>query len=213
MNINQEIISLAKNAEILKGLGRNGWALAGVHCTRQESVGEHSFGAVLVSLLIAKSLADNGERVNLERVAFMATMHDFPEVIISDIPRASVELGGEQLKEGKVKAEQKAIHQLSKSSEFFGDFIVEIWSDLMESGSIEARIVLGADIIDMLIHTLALEKSGVSPKILDQFFKNSIDSLRELKLEIIENTFWEIYREHIDNAKRMGIELDQIIRD
>lgn len=213
LKIAQEIISLVKNAEILKGVGRSGWALAGVRCNKQESVGEHTFGTVLVSLLISKSLVDRGEIVNLDRVAFMATLHDFPEAITSDIPRAFLELGGEQLRDGKAEAEERAIHLISKSSEYFGEFLMNLWIELKESVSIEARIVQGADILDMLFHVLSLEKSGVSPVILDQFFKNSLASLRKLGVEIIEKTFWELYREHNENANRFGIKLEQISHD
>ena len=49
----KDIISLAKHSETLKRLVRTGWSLAGVNRIRPESVGEHSFGTALLSLLIS----------------------------------------------------------------------------------------------------------------------------------------------------------------
>lgn len=212
MNVSQEIIGLARNGENLKRLGRTGWALAGVDRVRQESVGEHSFGTILISLLISKALVSQGEQVDLSRVAMMATLHDLPESMTSDIPRIAVDLGGNLLQEGKKEAEKKAIRLISKKSEFFGEWLVNLWKDMEGESSTEARIVLGADIIDMLVHAVSLETSGVSPEILNQFFIGSHASLKELKIGLVEDIFWDLYSEHINNANRLGVKLVQITR-
>jgi len=212
LNISQEIIVLARNGEILKKLGRTGWALAGVDSVRQESVGEHSYGTILISLMISKALLQQGERVDLSKVCMLATLHDLPESMTSDIPRLTVDLGGDLLQEGKKEAEKKAIQLISKKSKFFGEWLVNSWKDMEGVSSIEARIVHGADKIDMLVHAVSLETSGVSPKILNRFFINSYTSLKELKIDLVEDIFWNLYREHIENAKRMGVKLKEIIR-
>jgi putative hydrolase of HD superfamily len=212
VNVSQEIIGLARNGENLKKLGRTGWALAGVDNIRQESVGDHSFGTILISLLISKALVKQGKQLDLGRVAMMATLHDLPESMTSDIPRIAVDLGGDLLQEGKKEAEKKAFQLISKNSEFFGEWFVNLWNDMEEKSSIEARIINGADIIDMLVHAVSLETSGVSPEILNQFFINSHATLKDLKIDLVEEIFWDLYREHIDNANRLGIKLEQITR-
>ena len=212
MKISQEIIEIAKKGETLKRLGRTGWALAGVDSFRQESVGEHSYGTVLISLLVSKALMNQGEQIELSTVLTMATLHDISESLTSDIPRTAVDLGGVQLKEGKKVAEKKAIQLISKQSEFFGEWIVDVLGGMEGNSSTEARIVLGADIIDMLVHAVSLETSGASPEILNQFFISSHASLRELKISILDDIFWDLYEEHVGNANRMGIKLDQITR-
>ncbi len=213
LNVSQEIIGLAKQGETLKRLGRTGWALAGADCFRQESVGDHSYGTILISLLISKALMSHGEQVDLGKVATMATLHDISESLTSDIPRTAVDLGGIQLKEGKIEAEKKAIQFISKQSEFFGEWIGDILKDMEDNSSTEARIVLGADIVDMLVHAVSLEASGVSPEILNQFFINSLSSLKDLKISIVEDVFWDLYKEHIDNANRLGFKLEQISKE
>lgn len=212
MNISQEIIVLARNGETLKKLGRTGWALAGIDNVRQESVGEHSYGTILISLLISKVLLHQGEQVDLSKVTTLATLHDLPESMTSDIPRTAVDLGGNLLQEGKKEAEKKAIQLISKKCKFFGEWLVDLWRDIEGKSSTEARIVLGADTIDMLVHAVSLETSGVSPKLLHRFFINSHASLKELKIDIVEDIFWDLYREHIENANRMGVKVKQITR-
>ena len=212
LKIHEEIISLAKTGETLKRISRTGWSLAGVQCQRPESVGEHSYGAVLVSLLVSKVLVNRGESVNQNRVALMATLHDLPESLTSDIPRAAAEVGGVELNKAKNDSERKAIDSISEKNAFFGTLITNIWNDFSESKSIEARIVQGSDIIDMLVHALSLETSGVTPSILDQFFYNSYESVRSLGLDVFEDVFWELYEEHVENANRLGVSIRFIER-
>ena len=210
LNISQEIIGLARNGETLKKLGRTGWALAGVDSVRQESVGEHSYGTILISLLISKALQHQGEQVDLSKVITLATIHDLPESMTSDIPRTVVDLGGSMLQEGIKEAEKNAIQLISKKTEFFGEWLANLWTDLEAKSSTEARIVRGADIIDMLVHTVSLETSGVSPEILNQFFISSHAPLNELKIGLVEDIFWNLYKELVDNAIRLGVKVEQI---
>jgi len=212
MNVIQDIIKLARKVESLKRVNRTGWALAGVDCVRQESVGEHSFGTTLNAILIAKAVVQQGVEVNLKRVVEIAALHDLPEALTSDIPRKATQLGGNAFRKAKDKAEREAIECISADSTSFRDWIEDIWKELGESNTIESRIVLGADIIDMLLHALSLETSGVSPRILNQFFISSEEPISNLKVKIIEEIFWELYKEHLSNADRQGLELERITR-
>ncbi|MFW9786384.1 MAG: HD family hydrolase [Candidatus Thorarchaeota archaeon] len=212
MSASREIVDLARKGETLKRLTRTGWALAGVDCVRPESVGEHTFGTALISSLIAKRCIDNGIHVDLGKVSMMAIIHDLVESRLSDIPRTAIELGAERFQEGKDEAEKKAIQQISEKSIHFGKWLIDLWNESLRMESMESRIVRGADIIDMIVHALSLEASGVSPKILDQFFVNSRSILEGIDLEIMEELFWDLYEEHISNAQHQGLELNRITR-
>ena len=76
----------------------------------------------------------------------------------------------------------------------------------------ERRIVSSADVLDMLIHVLALELSGISPSILDQFFTSSYRKIAQNEINVASDIFWELYNEHLENAKRMGITLTKLER-
>jgi 5'-deoxynucleotidase YfbR-like HD superfamily hydrolase len=210
MSLTQEILVLMKKGESLKRVNRSGWDLAGIDCIRRESVGDHSFGTIMISLLISKALAKQGFQVDLSKIVSMATLHDIPEVMISDIPRKAIELGGELFKKAKKETELKAIKSISEETELFGKWILSTWTELAERETLESRIVMGADIIDMLVHAISLESSGVSPETLNQFFVSSKGPIINLKLEIIEDIFWELYKEHIDMASNQGMKLERI---
>ncbi|MFX1560979.1 MAG: HD domain-containing protein [Promethearchaeota archaeon] len=210
MNVSREIIELAMKGETLKKIGRSGWSLAGVDCARQESVGEHSFGTILLSLIISKLLLSRGENFDFSKVLSMAAIHDLPESLTSDIPRTATELGGEPFQEAKARAEDESMLRLTEKSEAFGDWLIKLWRAIGENNTLEARIVCGADIIDMLVHAISLETSGVSPKILDQFFVKAHDMVKNLGLGIVEDIFWELYKKHVDFAGTRGVELNII---
>jgi 5'-deoxynucleotidase YfbR-like HD superfamily hydrolase len=212
VRISDEIIGLAKRVETLKRVGRSGWALAGVDNVRLESVGEHSFGTIMISLLISKALGDEGYPVDLSRVVELAAIHDLPESTTSDIPRIPQEYGGEILREGKRDIEKQVINLISKKYESFAAWLVSLWRAFSDGKSFETRIVLAADIIDMLVHANTLETTGVSPLILDQFFVNSYPTIKKLELEIADEIFLKLYSEHAKNADKLGIKLKQIVR-
>ncbi|MHA2024614.1 MAG: HD domain-containing protein [Candidatus Thorarchaeota archaeon] len=208
----KDIIRLAKHGETLKRVMRSGWALAGVNRARNESISEHSYGAALLSLLISRELLSEGYSVELGKVTSMALIHDLPESFTSDIPRTKHKLGGEILSEGKKIAEKEAIALIVNSSLSFKKWIEELWEEIGETSSVESRIVSCADTLDMLIHALALEESGVSPSILDQFFRSSQPRIAQMDISVANDIFWSLYEEHLENAKTMGIDFDMITR-
>ncbi len=213
MTISKEIIVLARQGETLKRIGRTGWILAGVDRERQESVGEHSFGTVLAALLISEALVRQGEKVDISKVALMAAIHDLPESVTSDIPRTAIELGGKKLLEGKRIAEKRIMQSIAEKNPSLGSRLIELWNDIENQDSIETRVVLGADIIDMLIHAVTLEVAGASPELLNQFFINSRALIKNLELAILEDIFLDLYKEHTEHAKKQGITLKSINTD
>jgi putative hydrolase of HD superfamily len=210
MNVQDEIIELAMKGETLKKIGRTGWSLAGVDCARQESVSEHTFGTIFLSLMISKLLVSQGEKLDFGKVLSMATIHDLPESLTSDIPRTAIELGGDSFRSGKAEAEETAMHRLAEMSTSFGDWFTTLWRDIEEENTIEAKIVRGADIIDMLVHAITLERSGVSPEILDQFFVKAHDVAMQLGLKIVDDVFWVLYKRHVELANKRGVQLSNI---
>jgi len=210
MNVQDEIIELAMKGETLKKIKRSGWSLAGVDCVRQESVGEHSFGTIFLSLMISKLLLNQGEKLDIGNVLSMATIHDLPESLTSDIPRTATELGGDSFRRGKVEAEKESMQRLTEKSPTFGDWLTTLWKDIEGRNTLEARIIWGADIIDMLVHAISLETSGVSPEILDQFFVKTHDIVKQLGLKIVDDVFWELYKKHEEYATKRGVALSTI---
>ena len=194
----EEIITLAKRAEALKRLARTGWAVAGLNTFREESIAEHSFGVSLLALLLARSLAQDGEKVDVQKAVLMAVIHDLPESEISDIPHTAILAGGKAMSEAKKTTEENVAASILSEDEG----LLRSWREFDEQDVIESRIVRGADIIDMLQHALALEASGASAKMLDSFFQSSKPIIESLQIPLINEIFTTLVEEHQANLEK-----------
>jgi len=194
-----DIVTIAQGAEALKRLTRTGWAIAGVDVHRQESVAEHSYGTALLTLLISKSLQSSGIDVRLAQALTMATLHDLAESRISDIPHTAVIAGGEMMREAKTAAERQAF-----SESIINDpLLMKLWDELERAETLEARVVRGADVVDMLVHALSLEKSGVSPELFSGFFDSSVKAVEKIDIQIVSEIFALLKSQHERNLQRV----------
>lgn len=203
-----DIVTICLQGEMLKNLKRTGWALAGVQDSNDETVASHAWGTAHISLLLVECLKNGGKEVDLARVLTMAIVHDLPEALISDIPKTALQLGGESMKRGKQDAERKALDIMMKPLGMTGIRIQSIWEEFNTSDCIEAQIVRASDTFDMLVHALAMERNGVSPKILHPFFVSSQSTIDSVSMPILDDIYNVLLKEHEANAQRMGINLD-----
>jgi putative hydrolase of HD superfamily len=188
----ENILELLLQVDNLKDVLRVGWSLAGLTYHRGESVAEHSWGTMNVALIIGNYLKEENTDVEMFRVMVMAIIHDYAESFISDIPKPAIEIGGDELVYGKHKAEVYSIQTL------LGDMrnIQNFWKEYDEGRTIESRIVRAADIIDMLVHALKLEKSGASPELLHHFFTDSRVKIKQLEIPIANEIYLHILSKH-----------------
>ncbi|MHA1902686.1 MAG: HD domain-containing protein [Candidatus Thorarchaeota archaeon] len=194
-----DIIRFCLNNEILKQLHRTGWDLSGVHNKDGESVASHIWGTSLISLLIALNLRSEGKDVDMGKLLAMANVHDLPESQISDIPKAALRFGGSGFKNGKRIAERNAMKYISELAGEHKDFFLELWSEIEDSKSIEAKIVMAADYLDMLIHAIALERAGVDPELTQNFFDSVQTKIDASELEIASELMRLLQSEHESN--------------
>lgn len=144
------ILRFISRLQRLEALPRTGWVVSGV--PRPESVAAHCYEVALIALWIGESIPD---RVDVERLLRIALLHDIGEALTSDIPRPVKDLLG---RESFARAEAAA------ASVVLGDAPAR-WETAVEeyqaAESLEARIVKGADRIQMLARALAYEAQGV----------------------------------------------------
>jgi putative hydrolase of HD superfamily len=192
----EEIIELAMKGEVLKKLDRAGWILAKVDQSRVESVAEHSFGTTLISLLLAEHQKQEGVEIDLGRTLSMAIIHDLAESEISDIViyREAPDRK-EQLRE-KAHVEGQAMSKLLSSLSNEGRSLHNLWDELQNQSTLEARVVISSDIIDMLIHAVSMERSGVAPNLLTGFFESSRQRLETLDITLAFEIYKALVREH-----------------
>jgi putative hydrolases of HD superfamily len=181
----------------LKNLDRTGWALRGLP-PRTESVAAHSFGVCVTAMFLADDLAAQGVQLDVARMLRMALLHDWSEARIGDMPRTATEYFGSQARKS---AELAAFSDIVKESGSSAELYRDLFEDYEQRVSLEARLVKAADVIDLLVQVLALERAGA--KGLDEFWE--IASQGEFQLEgAAQVIVAEKLRELLSERARLG---------
>jgi len=145
----------------LKRLERTGWMLRGLS-NGTESVAAHSFGVAVTAMLLSDDLSERGVEIDSEKLLRMALLHDWAESRVGDMPRTATNYFGADVRR---QAEAAAFKDIVHSSTRY----LELYDDYEHRNSLEAKLVKAADVIDLLIQVLALERSGVRG--LDEFWQ------------------------------------------
>jgi putative hydrolase of HD superfamily len=172
----------------LKGLERTGWMLRGI-AQGAESVAAHSYGVAVAAMLLADELQARGVEVDAERVLRVALLHDWAEARVGDLPRTASEYFGA---EARQRAERAAFEDIVGG---IGGNVAESYNALHaeyeERASLEARLVKAADVIDLLVQTLAFEHAGVRG--LDEFWEGVLE--RDFRLDgVASEVVSEVFR-------------------
>lgn len=157
------MISTLIELQRLKRLDRTGWTLRGLP-NGTESVAAHSFGVSVAAMLLADELLSQGVSVDVEKVLRMALLHDWAEVRVGDMPRiATAYFGAGARKEAETRAFADIVSDLKTG------LYNTLYSDYEQRQSFESRLVKAADILDLLVQLLALERAGARG--LDEFWE------------------------------------------
>ena len=157
-------LSLLIELQRLKRLDRTGWILRGLP-NGTESVGAHSFGVSLTAMLLADKIRGAGVRIDVEKVLRMSLLHDWAETRVGDMPRTANEFFGADVRK---RAEKAAFQQIVESVDTDDKLYQKLHDDYEERSSLEAKLVKAADVIDLLVEALALERTGARG--LDEFW-------------------------------------------
>lgn len=179
----RSMLSILIELQRLKNLDRTGWSLRGL-APRTESVAAHSFGVAITAMLLADQLTARGVDVDSARVLRMALLHDWSEARIGDMPRTATDYFGA---DARKEAELAAFSDIVRGTGAGAALYQELYEDYEQRHSLEARLVKAADVIDLLVQVLALERAGA--KGLDEFWEvaHSADfSLEGPAREIVE---------------------------
>lgn len=149
----------------LKRLDRTGWTLRGL-ANGTESVAAHSFGVGVAAMLLADEIRARGTTVDVEKVLRMALLHDWSETRVGDMPKTAVTYFGS---EARKKAEMAAFADVVKEAGAGNEGFRGLYEEYEARQSLEAQIVKAADVIDLLVQALALERGGARG--LDEFWE------------------------------------------
>lgn len=179
-------LSLLIELQRLKGLGRTGWTLRGLS-NGTESVAAHSFGVSVTAMLLADQLITKGVSLDIEKVLRIALLHDWAEARVGDLPRTATEFYGA---EARRRAETAAFAQMVEGVDSSAEHYKSLLADYEQRSSLEARIVKVADVIDLLVEALALERAGARG--LDEFWEAARHpdfQFEDLSLEVVAGLF------------------------
>ena len=127
-------------------------------------------------MLLADEIIARGASVDVEKLLRIALMHDWAEARVGDMPRTATEYFGAEARRG---AERAAFDDMVREC---GERHARIYSELHEDyerrASSEARLVKAADVIDLLIQTLAFERAGARG--LEEFWEGITDRYFQL---------------------------------
>ena len=149
----------------LKRLDRTGWTLRGLP-NGTESVAAHSFGVSATAMLLADKLVACGIPVDVEKVLRIALLHDWAETRVGDMPRTgTLYFGSEARKQAEMAAFNDVVDEVDKPQGLYA----RLYDDYEHRTSLEARLVKAADVLDLLVQVLALERAGARG--LDEFWQ------------------------------------------
>lgn len=157
------MLSLLIELQRLKQLDRTGWTLRGLP-NGTESVGSHSFGVACAAMLLADELVRQGVEVNVEEVLRISLLHDWAETRVGDMPRTAKKYFGA---DASRKAETAAFADIVASLAHRDQYL-DLYDNYERRASLEARLVKAADVVDLLVQVLALERAG--SRGLDEFW-------------------------------------------
>ena len=179
-------LSLLIELQRLKRLDRTGWTLRGLP-NGTESVAAHSFGVGVTAMLLADLVKTKGDTIDVERVLRISLLHDWAEARVGDMPRTATEFFG---REARRRAETAAFSEMVDRVDQSDGLYKNLLDDYEQRRSLEAKLVKAADVIDLLVEALALERAGARG--LDEFWEaaeNSDFQLEGATQEVVKNIF------------------------
>lgn len=169
------LLRLAQQVQRLKRVPRQGWLDRGVPAIQTESVADHSLGVALLAWMAALDAEAAGVPLNPARVLALALIHDLPEAEIGDwTPYTASDMEVHEssgsradfLNERQARspertaakraAEQAVIDRLSTAlGPVAGATLANLWQELAEGQSPEARFVKQVDRLETFLQSRA----------------------------------------------------------
>ena len=179
----------------LKNLDRTGWTLRGLPAGT-ESVAAHSFGVTVAAMMLSDDLAARGTVVDMERLLRMALLHDWSEARIGDLPKTATDYFGADTRK---RAELVAFNDIVRGFGAGKALYRQLYEDYEQRASLEAQLVKAADVIDLLVQVLALERAGARG--LDEFWEVAHEGNFELQgvaQEVIKEVLQSLLAAHAE---------------
>lgn len=191
-----EILSFLLEAVRLKRMPRQGWVFSGVPVSEVESVADHSFFVVLITLIICLEERSKGREVNLEKALIMALLHDLSEGVSQDIDRRLKKFTPESYDYFKHELDENASKELlAMLPASYGNQLFEYYKELSKQESKEARIVMEADRLETALQLIFYTKLGIPKNLFWEFFDNISKERGKYQTELVTNLLTKLLEE------------------
>ena len=159
----------------LSSLARTGWMLRGVPHMIAESVATHSFYSAVIALIVAKKIREQGVKINPEKAAVIALVHDIGEAYIGDIVKDFSRKIGTDIKE---RIELETVK--SQAPKELVEYVV-----LLQSDDLESKVAKLSENLATYIMSIYYKRLGFPvDDIMVNVGKTVRDMAKELGLEI-----------------------------
>lgn len=167
----------------LKNIPRTGWIFRKVKLQDTENLAQHTASVAILSMIFADYLKTKNYNIDSEKVVKMAIIHDLPEVLTFDISKQSLTYLGKNGNDLKNEIEKQAIADIFKNFEkTLAKYYEELFYELKEGKSLEAKIVKFADGYDVLIQIIHYENIGYNPRLFEEFWRDVYNRIRSIGL-------------------------------
>ncbi len=145
------MIKLLRHGNQLKQTARTGWVQRGV--AHPENVAAHSYGVAFTALLLAQIIS---QPLDLGKLLAIATLHDLPEGLTTDIPSPAWRF----LPAGSKTATERMAMETILDGASFAPALMAYWEELHAKESMESRLVHDADKIEMFLQAIIYEEQS-----------------------------------------------------
>lgn len=159
-----------------KKFKRTGWMTV-LGMKNPESIADHSYRTAIIAMVLADKKKMEGEDLDVDKIIKMALLHDIHESIMGDWDLKNRREEGEDTYD---ETERKSIRDiLSFLPETLRYNYLEIWEELMEGDTVEAKLVEDADKVELAFQTVEYEADGADKKKLEEFWDFTENVLKD----------------------------------
>ena len=197
------MLSFLRRIGRLKMLPRSGWLSHGVGLRDVESIADHSFSVLVLSLVLADLEVKRGIKVDVEKVLRMAALHDIGEALTFDISKAYLEYLGKKGEVIKRELEDSAWRTLISelNTPQLANKYARIQFEYNAHETIESKIVHAADGLDILLQVLDYRQKGYTEPLLAELWNTTYSSLRKCKIASARNILKEVAQQNLKTRR------------
>ena len=164
----------------LKKIKRSGWKNK-LNLNDVESVADHTYVMTVLGMVISDL-----HGLNTEKIIRMSLLHDLAESITGDI------MPNQMTVNDKREKENNAIKQIFDKlpNELYNKYY-EMWEELQNKKSNEAKFVHDLDKLEMVIQAKLYQKNGIDKEKIRPFIESASNSIKTDKMKKILKKFIE----------------------